>query len=119
MTESIEEAFERSLYSTNDSLQINFHDNNFFLLTRAIDPRYKLNFFPENLKNNIKRLLKSERKKYSCCETCQNVEVSLLPPKKPKAQLPKDNVPTNFLSSYSTFKPKTRVQKLRKVSNMI
>ena len=104
---SIEEAFERRLYSTNDSLRINLHDNNLFLLTAAIDPKYKLNFFPKNLKNKVKRLLKSEVKNHSCRETCQSVEVSLVPPEKPKAQLPKDDVPTFFLSFYSTFIPVT------------
>ena len=75
------------------------------LLTTAIDPRYKLNFFPENLKNKVKRLLKSEVKNHSCRETCQSVEVSLVPPEKPKAQLPKDDVPTIVFSFYSTLKP--------------
>ena len=78
-----------------------------FLLTTTIDLRYKLNFFPENLKNKVKKLLKSEVKNYSCHETHQSVEVSLAPPKKPKAQLLKVDVLTNFLSSYSTFKPET------------
>ena len=77
------------------------------LLTTAIDPRYKLNFFPENLKNKVKRQLKSEVKNHSCRETCQSVEVSLVPPKKPKAQLPRGNISTNFLSFLSTVKPET------------
>ena len=77
------------------------------LLTTAIDPRYKLNIFPENLKNKIKRLLKSEVKNHGCRETCQSVEVSLVPSKKPKAQLSKDDVPTIFLSFYSKFKLET------------
>ena len=46
-------------------------------------------------------------KSHSCRETCQSDEVSLELPKKPKAKLSKDNVHTNFLSFYSTFKPKT------------
>ena len=54
LAESIEEAFERRLYSTNNSSRINLHDNNLFLLTTAIDPRYKLNFFPKNLKIRLK-----------------------------------------------------------------
>ena len=54
LAESIEEAFERRLYSTNNSKQINLHDNYLFLLTTGIDLSYKLNFFPENLKNKIK-----------------------------------------------------------------
>ena len=77
-----------------------------FLLATGIDPRYKLNFFPENLISKVKRLLKSKVKIYSR-ETCQSVQFSLVQPKKPEAQLPKDDVPTNFLSFYSTFKPET------------
>ena len=107
MAKSIEEAFERRLYSTNNNSQINLHDNNLFLFTTAIDQRYKLYFIPENLKNKFKRLLKSEVKNLSCCETCKSVEVSLVLPEKPKAQLPKNVVPTNFLSFYSTFKSET------------
>ena len=42
LAESIEEAFERRLYSTNNSSRINFQDNNLFLLTTAIVLRYKL-----------------------------------------------------------------------------
>ena len=79
-----------------------------FLLTTGIDLSYKLNFFPENLKNKVKRLLKSEVKNHSCRETCKSVEVSLVLPEKPKAQLPKDVVPRIFLSFYSTFKSETR-----------
>ena len=63
--ESIEEAFERRLYSTNNISRINLHDNNLFLLTTDIDPRLKINFFPENLENKVKRPLKSEVKNYS------------------------------------------------------
>ena len=77
------------------------------LLTTAVDPSHKLNFFPENLKNKVKRLLKSEVKNHSCRETCQSVEVSLVPSKKPKAQLPKDSFPKNVLSLYSIFKANT------------
>ena len=75
-----------------------------FLLSTVIDPRYKLKFFPENLINKVKRLLKSEVKSHSCRETRQSVEE---PPKKPKAKLSKDDVPTNFSSFYSTFQPET------------
>ena len=46
LAESIEEAFERRLYSTNNSKQINLHDNDLFLLTTGIDLSYKLNSFP-------------------------------------------------------------------------
>ena len=42
LAESIEEAFERRLYSTNNSSRINVQDNNLFLLTTAIVLRYKL-----------------------------------------------------------------------------
>ena len=104
LAESIEEAFERRLYSTNNSTRINLLDNNLFLLSTVIDPRYKLKFFPENLINKVKRLLKSEVKSHSCRETRQSVEE---PPKKPKAKLSKDDVPTNFWSFYSTFQPET------------
>ena len=88
------------------------------LLKTAIDPRYKLNFFPENLKNKVKRLLKSEVKNHSCRETCKSVEVSLVLPEKPKAQLPKDVFPTIFCRSIRHLNRK-QVQTLRKVSNMI
>ena len=47
-----------------------------FLLTTGIDLSYKINFFPENLKNKVKRLLKSEVKNHSCRETYKSVEVS-------------------------------------------
>ena len=113
MAESIEEALERRLYSTNKSSRIHLHGNNLFLVTTAIDLRYKLNFFFENLKYKVKI---PEVKNHNCRETCQSVEVSLLPPKKPKAQLPKVDVPTNFLSFYLNRK---RVQTLKKVINMI
>ena len=78
-----------------------------FLFTTGIVLSYKLNFFPENLKNKVKRLLKSEVKNHSCRENCQSVEVSLVTSKKHKAQLPKENIPTNFLSLYSTIKSNT------------
>ena len=50
-------------------------------------------------------------------ETCQSIKVSLVLPKKPKVQLPKDDFITIFLSFYSTFKPETSA-KTKKVSNM-
>ena len=50
MAENIKEAFERRFYTTNNSTQINLHDNDLFLLTTAVDPRYRLDFFPANLK---------------------------------------------------------------------
>ena len=61
-----------------------------FLLTTAVDPRYRLEFFPDYLKQNVVRLMKSEVKSHSCRETSQ---VPLVPPNKPKAQLPKNDVP--------------------------
>ena len=70
-----------------------------FFLTTIIDPRYELSFFPKILKTKVKRLLKSEVKNHSCRETCKSVEVSLVLPEKPKAQLPKDVVPTNTKES--------------------
>ena len=42
-----------------------------------------LNFFPENLKNKVKRLLISQVKNHSCRKTCKSVEVSLVLPEKP------------------------------------
>ena len=54
LAENVEEAFERRFYSTNNSSRIYLHGNNLFLVTTAIDPRYKLNYFPENLKNKLK-----------------------------------------------------------------
>ena len=89
-----------------------------FLFNTAIDLRYKLYFFSENLKNKVNRLLKSEVKNHSCRETCQSVEVSLVPPKKPKAQLPKDDVHTNFYR-FIRHSNRKQMQKFRKVTNMI
>ena len=60
-----------------------------FLLTTGIDLSYKPNFLTENLKNKVKRLLKSEVKNHSCRES---VEVSLVLPEKPKGQLPNNDV---------------------------
>ena len=96
-----------------NSSRINLHDNNLFLIRTVIDPKYKLSFFPENLKNKVKKLLKSEVKNHSYRETCQSVKVFLVPPKKLK-----DYVPTIFFLFYSKFNRK-KVQTLRKVSNMI
>ena len=78
LAESLEEAFERRLYSINNSSRIDLHVSNLVLLTTAINPGYKLKFFPKNLKNKVKRLLKSEVKNHSCRETCQSFEVSLV-----------------------------------------
>ena len=44
-------------------------------------------------------LLKSEVKNHSCRESCKSVEVSLVLPEKPEAQLPKDVVSTNTKES--------------------
>ena len=44
------EAFERRFYTTNNRTQINLHENDLFLLTKAFDARYQLDFLPANLK---------------------------------------------------------------------
>ena len=117
LAESIEEALERRLYSINKSSRINLHDNNLFLQSTAIDPRYKLNFCPENLKNKVKRLLKSKVKNHSCRETCQSVEVYLVPPKNLKLNYLKIMYPPIFCRSITHLNRK-QVQTLKKVSNM-
>ena len=76
MAENIEEAFERRFYTTNNSTRINLHDNDLFLLTTAVDPRYRLDFFPANLKQKVVRLLKLKVKNHSCRETGQSGQVS-------------------------------------------
>ena len=106
MAENIEETFERMFFTTNNSTRINLHDNNFFILTTAVDPRYRLDFFPANLKLKVLRLLKWQVKNHCCRETGQSGQVPLVPPKKRKAQIP-TNAPKNFLSVYSTFKSET------------
>ena len=75
-----------------------------FLLTTVVVPRYRLDFFPDNLKQKVVRLLKSQVKNHSCSETGQIGQVPLIPPTKPNAQIPTNDVPKNFLSFYSTFK---------------
>jgi len=45
VAESIEEAFKKRLYSTNNSSRIYIHNNNLFLVTTAIDLRYNHKFF--------------------------------------------------------------------------
>ena len=107
MAENIDKSFEKTFYTTNNSTRINLHDNDLFLLTTAVDPRYRLDFFPANLKQKVVRLLKSQVKNHSCRETGQSGQVPLVPPNKPKAQLPKNDVPKNFLSFYSTLKSET------------
>ena len=75
-----------------------------FLLTTAVYPQYRLDFFPAILKQKVVRLLKSEVKCYSCRETGQSGQVPLVPPNKPKAQIPTNDIPKKFLAFYSTFK---------------
>ena len=104
LAENIEEAFERRFYTTNNSSRINLHDNDLFLLTTAVDPRYRLDFFSDNLRQKVVRILKSQVKNHSCRETGQSGQVPLIPLNKPKAQIPTNDVPKNFLSFYSTFK---------------
>ena len=104
LAETIEEAFERRFYTTNNSSRINLHDNDLFLLTTAVDPRYRLDFFSDNLRQKVVRILKSQVKNHSCRETGQSGQVPLIPLNKPKAQIPTNDVPKNFLSFYSTFK---------------
>ena len=47
---------------TNNSLRINLQDNGLFLLTTAVYPRYRLDFFLANIKQKVARLLKSQVK---------------------------------------------------------
>ena len=54
---------------------INLHDNDFVLLTWAVNQRYRLGFFPYNLKQKVVMLLKSEIKNHCCCETGQSGQV--------------------------------------------
>ena len=65
------------------------------MLTTAVDPRYRLDFFLANLKQKVVRILKSEVQNHKCCDPG---------PKGSKAQIPKIDVPKNFLLFYSTFK---------------
>ena len=46
-------------------------------------------------------------KNHICRETVQSGQVPLVPPNKPNAQLPKNDVLKNFLSLYFTFKSET------------
>ena len=87
IAENIEDAFERWFYTAN-STRLNLYDNDLFLFTTAVDPRYCLDFFPANLKQEVVRLLKSKVKKNSCCDTGRSGQVPLEPLNKPKAQLP-------------------------------
>ena len=103
LAESIEETFEKRFYATNNSTRITLHDNDLFLLTTAVDPRYRLDFFPANPKQKVVRLMKSELKNHSCCKTGQSGLVPLVPPNKPKNDI-------FFLSVYSSFKSETRAK---------
>ena len=96
MTKNIKEAFERRFYTTNNSTRINLYDKDLFLLTTAFDLQYRLDFFPANLQQKVVRLLKSEVKKHSCCETGLSSQVPLVPPNRPIAQLPKSVFPKWF-----------------------
>ena len=60
---NIVNAFERRFYTSNNSTRLNLHDNDLFLLTTVVDPRYRLDFFPGNFKNEVVKLLKSKVKK--------------------------------------------------------
>ena len=51
--ENIEEAFKTRFYTTNNSILTNLHDNDLFLLTTVVDPRYQLEIFPANLKQRL------------------------------------------------------------------
>ena len=62
LVEDIKEAFEKRFYTTNNSTRINLHDNFLILLTTAVNLRYRLDFFPANLKQKAVRLLISELK---------------------------------------------------------
>jgi len=99
---NIVKAFERRFYTTNNSTPLNLHDNDLFLLTTVFDPRYRLDFFPGNLKKEVVKLLKSKVKNHSCRETGQSGQVPVVQPNKPP--LPNNDVPKKFLSFYSTFK---------------
>ena len=111
MSESTKQVFLKRIYTTNNRTRINLHDNNLFLLTIAVDPRYRLYFFPANLKQKVVGLLKSEVKIHSCREIGQSQvltffrtkgQVPLVPPNKPKAQLPKNDVPKFFVVLFYT-----------------
>ena len=78
LADYVEDAFKRRFYTSNVSTRINLHGKN--LLTTAVDPRYRFDFFPDNLKQKFVRLLKSEVKNYSCHETGKRGQVFLVPP---------------------------------------
>ena len=66
LAKNIEEALVIKFYATNNSKRINFHDNDLFLVTTAVDLRYRLEFYPANLKQKVVKLLKSQVKNHSC-----------------------------------------------------
>ena len=119
MAEGIKEAFKRRFYTTNNSIRINLFDNDLFLLTTAVVPWYQFDIFPANLKQEVIRLLKSKEKNYSCCETGQSVQAPLVLPNKPKAQLPKIDVPKLFFCLSILHLSWKQRQTLTKVSNNI
>ena len=53
-------------FTTVNSTRINLYDNDLFLLKTAVDPGYRLDFFPANLKQKVTRLLKIQIKSHSC-----------------------------------------------------
>ena len=53
LVENIKANFERRFYTNNNSTRINLNDNDLFLLTTAVDPRYGLDFLPANLKQKV------------------------------------------------------------------
>ena len=50
-------------------------------------------------------------KNHTCHETGRSGQLPLVPPNKPKAQLPKNDVPKKFLSLYSTCKHSGKLAK--------
>ena len=52
LVENIKATFEKRFY-TNNSTRIYLNDNDLFLLTTAVDPRYGLDFLPANLKQKV------------------------------------------------------------------
>ena len=104
LAENIEKAFEGRFYAINNSTRINLHDNNLFLLTKAVDTWHRLDYFPANLKQKVVRLMKSQVKNHSSRETGQSGQGSLVPPNKPKAQIPTNDVPKKIMLFYYTFK---------------
>ena len=113
--ENIEKAFKRRFYATNNSTQKTFIIVTCFYSQKLLIHSNYLTFSLLIFKQKVVRLLKSQVKNHSCRESSQSGQVSLGPPNKPKAQLPKNDVPKNFLKFYSTSNWK-QVQTLMKVS---